>query len=83
MMLLFFLSGIFFRFDAIPESLRPYFDLNPIAVIIHAYREVLIAGQPLEWSAMWPVAVMSVGFLTLGGILLKRWDRIYAKRAFL
>jgi len=83
MMLLFFLSGIFFRFDAIPESLRPYFDLNPIAVIIHSYREVLISGQHLEWSAMWPVGIMSVGFLVLGSILLKRWDRVYAKRAFL
>lgn len=83
MMLLFFLSGIFFRFDAIPESLRPFFDLNPIAVLIHGYRNILIEGQQLDWFAMWPVVVISLGLLTLGWMLLRRWNFIYAKRAFL
>lgn len=83
LLLLFFLSGIFFRFDAIPASLRPFFDLNPMAVIIHGYREILIAGQPLDWQALWPVVLMSAGFITLGVALLSRWDRIYPKKAFL
>lgn len=83
MMLLFFLSGIFFRFDAIPETLRPFFDLNPIAVLIHAFRLILISGQHIEWKTMWPVVIASVGFIALGATLLNRWDRIYAKRAFL
>jgi len=83
MMLLFFLSGVFFRLDTVPESLRPYFDLNPAGVLIHEYREVLIAGQPLDWHALLPVVAISASFLLIGASLLKAWDRAYAKKAFL
>lgn len=83
MMLLFFLSGVFFRLDTIPDTLRPYFDLNPIGVLIHEYREVLIAGQSLDWYALSPVVVISGTFLIMGTLLLKAWDRAYAKKAFL
>lgn len=83
LLLLFFLSGIFFRVDAIPDSLRIYFELNPMAVIIHGYREVLISGQHLQWHAMLPVVLTSLCFLVLGGFLLRRWDRAYAKKAFI
>lgn len=83
LLILFFLSGIFFRLDTIPESLRLYFDLNPVAVIIHGYREILISGNQLNWLTMLPVVIMSFCMLALGGILLRRWDRVYAKKAFL
>lgn len=83
MLLLFFLSGIFFRLDAIPESLRFYFDLNPVAVIIHGYREILISGHHLQWHSMLTVVLTSLCLLVLGGLLLWRWDRVYAKKAFL
>jgi lipopolysaccharide transport system permease protein len=83
MILLFFLSGIFFRFDAVPETLRSYFNLNPMAVLIRSYREVLIAGQHLNWLSLMPVVGMVFGLLLIGCVLLWRWDRRYAKRAFL
>ena len=83
LLLLFFLSGIFFRFDAIPESMRPYFDLNPMAVLIHEYRRVLIEGQYVDWSAVWPVIMTGACLVLAGEVMLKRWDRVYAKKAFL
>lgn len=82
MMLLFFLSGIFFRFDAVPERIRAYFDLNPVAVLIRSYREVLISGERLDWGALWTVVVIAVCFLVVGGVQLWKWDRLYAKKAF-
>lgn len=83
LLLLFFLSGIFFRFDAIPESIRPYFDINPMAVLIHEYRHVLIEGRHVDWIAVWPVIAIGACFVLVGEVMLKRWDRIYAKKAFL
>jgi lipopolysaccharide transport system permease protein len=82
MTLLFFLSGVFFRFDAIPESVRALFDYNPVAALIFAYRRVLVEGGSLEWSTLLPVSVFALFFCLLGGYLLKTWDRTYAKRAF-
>lgn len=83
MLLLFFLSGIFFRFDAIPDSLRPYFDFNPMAVLIHNYREVLLEGRHVDWGSFWPIGILTFFFLGVGTLLLVKLDRAYAKRAFL
>ena len=83
MLLLFFISGIFFHFDSVPDSIRPYFDLNPIGVLIHNYRQVLINGEYVDWGGLVPLALVTLFFLVLGSLLLIRLDRVYAKRAFL
>lgn len=81
MMLLFFISGIFFRFDAIPDGLRIYFELNPLGMLIQAYRRVLVEGGTLEPLSMWPVLVLGAMSTLVGMLLLNKWDRIYVKRA--
>jgi lipopolysaccharide transport system permease protein len=83
MMLLFFLSGIFFRFENIPDSLLPYFKLNPIAMLIASYRHILLTGHSPNWNSLIPVIVITIFFLLLGGYLLHKYNRSYAKRAFL
>jgi lipopolysaccharide transport system permease protein len=83
LMMLFFLSGIFFRFDSVPESLRPLFNLNPVGVLIHNYREILIYGRHVDWAICWPLGVLAISFLAIGLALLIKFDRVYAKRAFL
>lgn len=82
MMLLFFLSGIFFRFENIPDFLLPYFKLNPIGMLIASYRHVLLTGQGLDWNSLVPVIAITLFFLLLGSYLLCKYDRSYAKRAF-
>lgn len=83
LLLLFFMSGIFFRFDTIPESLLPYLMINPMMVIIHNYREILINGHHIQWLTMLPALIACLFFLTVGWMLLYKWDRIYAKKAFI
>ncbi len=83
LLMLFFLSGIFFKFDSVPDSIRPYFDMNPMSVLIHNYRVVLIDGKHIDWSSLWSVAVLTLLTLLLGSYLLAKFDRKYAKRAFL
>jgi len=83
LMLLFFLSGIFFNFDQLPEKYQVIFNLNPIGVIITNFRHVLIDNQPLDWASLLPILVISILFLMLGFFLLAKNDRIYAKREFI
>jgi lipopolysaccharide transport system permease protein len=76
---LLFLSGVFFAADKVPEELRFYFFLNPMAGLIEAYRDCLLRG-------VWPDAIyLSSTFLAgtvlilLGLFLVRKFDSEYAK----
>jgi lipopolysaccharide transport system permease protein len=79
LMLQFFLSGIFFDINAVTGKLHYILQLNPMAVLIESYRNVLIDGQ---WPDSMPLAVILLGSLLgigLAGAVLKHYDRIYPK----
>jgi lipopolysaccharide transport system permease protein len=48
--LLFFLSGIFYTVEIVPDRIKPYFFWNPIAGLMEAHREVLLHGRFPNWS---------------------------------
>lgn len=50
--LLFFFSGIFFYRDVVPENLLFYFDLNPIALIMDMFRDIIILGVPPNFKSL-------------------------------
>ena len=83
MTLLFFLSGIFFRFENMPKFLLPYFKWNPIGMLIRNFREVILKGNSVDWVNMIPAILITLMFLIIGFYMLKRMDRSYAKRAFI
>lgn len=62
MRLLFYLSGIFFSANVVPEDLKFYFDLNPITSLINGYRDVLIEGAFPNAEAL--LYVMVIAFLS-------------------
>lgn len=79
MLLLMFLSGIFFDLSSVPEGVAQYLRLNPMAGLIENYRGVLLEGQ---WPDMVLVAVLGAvafAFVLLAGFLLHRFDRVYPK----
>lgn len=79
LMLLFFLSGVFFDISVAPEQIQFYLMLNPVAVIIDAYRAVLLDG---EWPDVQNLAVvlsLTVVALLCVGMIFKRYDRVYPK----
>lgn len=47
--LMMFLSPVFYPISALPESLRPWLKLNPLAVVIEQTRAVILFGQPPAW----------------------------------
>ena len=79
MTLLLFLSGVFFSIRDLPEASQNLFYMNPMAVIIEAYRDILIAGVWPNWLhlGMATVTCLLLGILIL--YLAKRFDRIYPK----
>lgn len=67
-----YLTPVFYSIQLVPERLRQIVLLNPLAVLIEAYRGVLLFGQP---PAAWPLAyaaAFSAGLLLLAIAVFKR-----------
>jgi lipopolysaccharide transport system permease protein len=79
MVLLFFLSGIFFDFSSVSPEIMTYLHLNPMLGLIESYRTVLVAGLWPDWELLGYIFIMSILFLGLGWYLLYRFDRVYPK----
>lgn len=78
--LLLFLSGIFYSTDQVPESLRTYFFMNPLAIVIQAMRDVLLSGAWPHWNQLGWVFAISSGGLVLLMAAFKKLDKVYPKR---
>ena len=79
LLLLLFLSGVFFSIDEMREPIRQLLYLNPIALLIDSYRAILLEGRyPTIYNIGYLLA-FSVVFSALALWLLKQFDRRYAK----
>jgi lipopolysaccharide transport system permease protein len=66
LMLLFFLTPIFYRHGAFPAEVQFVYRLNPMTHLITAYRTILLGG---DWPSVRPllaVALLSIGLLWFG-----------------
>ena len=79
LMLMMFMSGIFFSADQVPESMREVFEYNPMVLLISAYRDVLLHNQWPQWSALGYCIALAVPVLIAALIVLRRNERHYAK----
>jgi len=61
--LLFFLTPVFYRIENMPEALRPFASLNPLAHVVEGARRVLVRGEQPNWAALG--IVMLVGLVTM------------------
>lgn len=79
MTLLLFVSGVFFSIRDLPEQAHFWFFLNPMAVIIAAYRDVLMGHHWPDWMQLAAVLLGCLVFGVLVLFLAKRYDRVYPK----
>lgn len=77
--LLFFLSGVFFSGDAIPEEYKTYFYLNPMAQLLDAYRHILLFQEPWELQKLILIGGLGIVGIVIGLLMLKANDHHYAK----
>jgi lipopolysaccharide transport system permease protein len=79
LMVMMFLSGIVFSLDTVPEPMRAWFALNPMAVLVDAGREILMHARWPDWVALSRVALISLALYAFGGLLIVRWTPRYVK----
>jgi lipopolysaccharide transport system permease protein len=73
----FYASPIIYPVTAVPEALRPFYFLNPMAGILVAYREILIYGN-LPGPYLITSAVVSVIIFMCGYWFFKRAEYLFA-----
>ena len=73
--LLFFLSGIFYHIDAVPENLRGVFFMNPMAVFIDSYREVIIHNRAPDTRLLLQAGATGAAFFAIGALVHLRYDK--------
>lgn len=82
MMVLFFVSGIFFNINEVQEPLKGYLLLNPMAGLIDEYRNVMIRGIWPNTGRLTLILLVSVALGALALALLKKMDSRYGKVRF-
>jgi len=79
LMLMFFLSGVFFDTSALQGWLGTLLRLNPMVPVIDAWRAMLLGSDWPDWVWLaWPVLAGALTTL-LGLYLLRRFDRYYPR----
>lgn len=73
--LFFFMSGIFFEPNVVPEHLRSWFFANPMAVFIDSYRDVVLRNQAPDFSHLTAAMLISGAFLLVGLSLHFYYDK--------
>jgi lipopolysaccharide transport system permease protein len=79
LMLMFFLSGIFYDVDEMPEKFQWVFDLNPMVHVIVANRAIMLEGQSPDWQALVAVFFFGAVLIWLGMWLMRALNVVYAK----
>lgn len=77
--MLFFLSGVFFDINVLPERFQDWLVLNPMAVLINGYRSALLLGQMPDWGHLFWVLLLSCALIVTAMRVFNRYDRIYPK----
>lgn len=73
-----YLTPVIYPTELFPDQYRWIFQINPMAIIINAYRQVLLAGAEPNYLSLSIAAVLSVGLLTVGFKLFKRVEGVFA-----
>ena len=79
LLMLFYLSPVFYPATMVPESLLPFYYLNPIAGLLTLYHDSLYGGHWPSPVLLASMTVASVGLCGLGYALFNRYKRLFAE----
>ena len=73
-----YLSPVIYPISLVPEWLKPFYFINPMAVIIDTYRRLLLYQQMPDWPYLGLATVMSFGLLFIAYRYFKTSEREFA-----
>ncbi|RVD19621.1 ABC transporter permease, partial [Mesorhizobium sp. M4B.F.Ca.ET.017.02.2.1] len=73
-----FLSPVFFQRTALPTWLQPWLSLNPLAVPVEGFRNVVIFGAQPDWTALGYYSLVATVVAGLGYQFFQKTRRGFA-----
>jgi lipopolysaccharide transport system permease protein len=73
-----YLTPIIYPADIVPDRFRFLFQINPIAVIVNAYRQVILGGGEPKYSSLLIALLLSLITLLVGLAYFKSREKIFA-----
>ena len=64
--ILMYASAVFYPVDRVPASLRTYIELNPLTFFSEQSRNLVVWGEPMNWSAYGWVTLSGAVFMFIG-----------------
>ena len=74
----FYLTPVIYSVEFFPAKYRVIFQLNPMAVFINAYRQVLLGGNFPKWESLAVGLVISVIFFWLANKIFSKLEKNFA-----
>lgn len=71
-------TPVIYPADLVPEQYKIIFQLNPMAVIINAYRQTILGGGAPNYTSLFIALGVSLIFLLLGFSYFKSREKIFA-----
>jgi len=71
-MLLFYLTPVFYSLERVGREYRIAFTLNPMAVLVQSYRAILYEGTVPDWSELLIASSVAVAALAIGYLSYRR-----------
>lgn len=68
----FWLTPIVYPIAILPDFIRPWIELNPMAPLMAAYQSILVAGQWPKWQSLWLMALLAVLSCAFGYHLFRK-----------
>ena len=68
----FWLTPIIYPVSILPEGLKEWMALNPMAPLVGGFQQVLVHNQWPEWRELWLVSLLAVAFCVIGMGLFRR-----------
>jgi lipopolysaccharide transport system permease protein len=75
----FYLTPVFYDISAMPSQIQALYQLNPMTILLEAYRAILLNGEIFDLRSMFILGVISVGVLWLGRHFFRRASYRFAE----
>ena len=73
-----YLSPVIYSTRVVPERFRSYYFLNPMAVLIDAYRRTILFNQPPDWPYLGLTALIAISLTVAAYTYFKRAEKEFA-----